>query len=92
MKNVFLYFMTLWNILRPFAIIYGRLVEFAVIWNIFSILVSLDQVKSGNPARNANFCRPTRIWLSDRIRFGRHKIEVFQFLSYDTKFGRRGNR
>jgi hypothetical protein len=41
--------MTIWNILWPFGIIYGRLVSFVVIWHILSILVCLDQEKSGNP-------------------------------------------
>jgi hypothetical protein len=36
--KMWVYFITVWNILRPFAIIYGR-------------LVCLDQEKSGNPAR-----------------------------------------
>jgi hypothetical protein len=35
--------------LLPFGIIYCRLVQFVVIWYIFSVLVSLDQEKSGNP-------------------------------------------
>jgi hypothetical protein len=30
-------FMTIWNILWPFDIIYGRLVQFVVIWYIFSL-------------------------------------------------------
>jgi hypothetical protein len=29
-------FMTIWNVLWPFDIIYGRLVQFVVIWYIFS--------------------------------------------------------
>jgi hypothetical protein len=43
------YFVNIWNILRPFGIIYGQLVQFAVIWYIFPIMVCLDQEKSGNP-------------------------------------------
>jgi hypothetical protein len=46
---MFVYFITIWNILRPFGIIYGRLVQLAVIWYIFPIFVCLDQEKSGNP-------------------------------------------
>jgi hypothetical protein len=49
--KMFVYFMTIWNNLRPFDIIYGRLVKFVVIWYIFPILVCLDQEKSGNPER-----------------------------------------
>jgi hypothetical protein len=41
--------MTIWNILRLFGIIYGRLVWFEVIWYIFPIMVCLDQEKYGNP-------------------------------------------
>jgi hypothetical protein len=44
------YFITIWNILWPFGIIYGRLVGFVVICYIFPFLVCLDQEKSGNPA------------------------------------------
>jgi hypothetical protein len=43
------YFMTIWNILWPFGIIYGRLVYFVVICYIFTNLVCLDQEKSVNP-------------------------------------------
>jgi hypothetical protein len=43
------YFMTTWNILVPFGIIYGRLVQFVVSWYIYLVLVCLDQEKSGNP-------------------------------------------
>jgi hypothetical protein len=35
------YFMTIWNILRSFGIIYGRLVQF--------VGICLNQEKSGNP-------------------------------------------
>jgi hypothetical protein len=41
--------MTIWNILWPFGIIYGRLVQFVVICYIFPNLVCFDHVKSGNP-------------------------------------------
>jgi hypothetical protein len=43
------YVMTIWNILWPFGIIYGRLVWSVVICYIFPNLVCLDQEKSGNP-------------------------------------------
>jgi hypothetical protein len=42
-------FMTIWNILWPFGISCGRLVEFVVICYIFPNLECLDQEKSGNP-------------------------------------------
>jgi hypothetical protein len=45
-----LLFMTIWNIFRSFGIIYGPLVQLAVIWHIFPDLVCLDPEKSGNPA------------------------------------------
>jgi hypothetical protein len=41
--------MTIWNILLPFDIIYGRLVEFGFIWYIVSRFECFDQEKSGNP-------------------------------------------
>jgi hypothetical protein len=46
-----LYFITFWNILRPFGIIYGPS-AFLVCGRLvyFSVLVQLDQEKSGNPA------------------------------------------
>jgi hypothetical protein len=47
--KMLLYFMIIWNILWPFGIMYGSLVQFVVIWYIFPILVCLDQAKSGNP-------------------------------------------
>jgi hypothetical protein len=43
------YFVTIWNTLQTFGIIYGRLVLFVVILYIFPILACLDQEKSGNP-------------------------------------------
>jgi hypothetical protein len=45
--KILVYFRTIWNILLPFGIFYGILVYFVVIW-YFSILVCLDQEKSGN--------------------------------------------
>jgi hypothetical protein len=55
MENVgiFVYFMTICNILWPFGIICGRLVLFVAIWYIFPILVCLAQEKSGNPGLGA---------------------------------------
>jgi tetrahydromethanopterin S-methyltransferase subunit E len=47
MGNVVI-FLTIWNILWPFGIIYGRSVYFVVICHILLILVCLDQEKSGN--------------------------------------------
>jgi hypothetical protein len=38
-----------WYILRPFGIIYDRLVQFVVIWNTFPVMVCLYQEKPGNP-------------------------------------------
>jgi hypothetical protein len=40
--KMLLYFMTIWNILRPFDITYGRWVQFLAIWYIFPILVCLN--------------------------------------------------
>jgi hypothetical protein len=51
MKNVVI-FMIIWNVLWPFDIMCGGLVEFVVIWYIFHILVCLDQEKSGNHDRD----------------------------------------
>jgi hypothetical protein len=33
--KILVYFMTIWNILLPFGIMYGHLVQFVVIWYIF---------------------------------------------------------
>jgi hypothetical protein len=43
--------MAIRNILWPFDIIYGRLVQFVVICYIFPNLVYLEQEKSGNPGK-----------------------------------------
>jgi hypothetical protein len=40
--KMLVHFMTIWNILRPFDVINGRLVWFVVIWYIFPVLVCLD--------------------------------------------------
>jgi hypothetical protein len=52
------YFMTIWNILWPFDIIYGRLVQFVAIWYIYPVLVCLDHEKSGNPGFRVKLGRP----------------------------------
>jgi hypothetical protein len=46
--KMLVYLMTILNILLPYGIFYGNLVEFVVIWYIYPILVWLDQEKSGN--------------------------------------------
>jgi hypothetical protein len=56
--KMLVYFMTIWNIIHPFGIIYGRFVSLVVIWYIFLNLVRLDQEKSGNPASLR--CRSSR--------------------------------
>jgi hypothetical protein len=33
--KMLVYFLTIWNILRPFGILYGNLVQFVVIWYMF---------------------------------------------------------
>jgi hypothetical protein len=43
-------FMAIWNILRPFGIFYGHLVDFVVFCYIFGMLY---QEKSGNPDRQS---------------------------------------
>jgi hypothetical protein len=47
--KMLIYFMTIWNILRVFGIIYSPLAWFVVIWNIFSVFGIMYQEKSGNP-------------------------------------------
>jgi hypothetical protein len=56
--KMLLYFMTFLNILWLYDIIYSVLVQFGVIWYIFSVLVCLDQEKSGNPAPGSCGWRP----------------------------------
>jgi hypothetical protein len=58
MIDVF-YFMTIWNILWSFSIMYGRLVQFVVICYIFPNLECLDQEKAGNPAQKG---KVSSIW------------------------------
>jgi hypothetical protein len=52
--KILLYFMTIWNILWPFGIIYGRLVCFVVIWYILPILVGLDNKNMATPVVCSN--------------------------------------
>jgi hypothetical protein len=52
MENVGI-FISIWNILVSFGIIYGRLIYCVVILHIFPVLVCLDQEKSGNPVKVA---------------------------------------
>jgi hypothetical protein len=47
--KIFVYFMTIWSILRPLEIFYSHLVYFLVIWYIFHPFGIWDQEKSGNP-------------------------------------------
>jgi hypothetical protein len=42
-RKILVYFMSIRYILRPFAIFYGHLVYFLVIWYIFPILVSCSK-------------------------------------------------
>jgi hypothetical protein len=44
--KMLVYFMPVWNMLRPFGIFHGN---FMVIWNIFHRFGILRQEKSGNP-------------------------------------------
>jgi hypothetical protein len=46
---MFVYFMTILNILRHFGIFNAIWLYFEAIWYIFLVLVCLDQEKSGNP-------------------------------------------
>jgi hypothetical protein len=43
------YFIDTWSIFRSFVIFYGLLVQFVVIWYIFSLFGILYQEKSGKP-------------------------------------------
>jgi hypothetical protein len=52
-RNMLSYFVTIWNILLPFGVIYGRLVQSVVIWYIIPVWVCLDQEKSGSPGHQA---------------------------------------
>jgi hypothetical protein len=61
------YFMTLWNILRPFGIISGYLLKFLVMWYIFPVLVCLDHEKSGNPGIFVKEC-DSKMFFSSRLK------------------------
>jgi hypothetical protein len=52
--------MTIWKILWPFGIIYGRLIKFVVICYIFPNLVCLDQEKSGNPGLSGRVAKEAK--------------------------------
>jgi hypothetical protein len=43
--KILVYFKTIWCILRPFEIFYGRLVYFVVIWHILPHFGILEQEK-----------------------------------------------
>jgi hypothetical protein len=47
--KMLVYFMTIWSILRLFAKICGHLIQFLVIWSLFSRFGMVHQEKSGNP-------------------------------------------
>jgi hypothetical protein len=47
--KILVYFMTIWSMLRPLEIFYGRLVYFLIIWHSFPRFGILDERKSGNP-------------------------------------------
>jgi hypothetical protein len=47
--KMFVYFMDIWSILRPFDIFYGHFVYFWVIWSIFPRFGTLFREKYGNP-------------------------------------------
>jgi hypothetical protein len=47
--KMLVYFITIWNSLRPLGVFDGHLVQFVVIWYIFHVLVCFDQDKSGSP-------------------------------------------
>jgi hypothetical protein len=47
-----IYFKAIWDILGPFGIFYGHLVQFAFVWYIFSGFGTVCHEKSGNPAVN----------------------------------------
>jgi hypothetical protein len=61
MENVGI-FISIWNILVSFGIIYGRLIYCVVILHIFPVLVCLDQEKSGNPVKNNGEEQMSHFW------------------------------
>jgi hypothetical protein len=48
--KMFIYFIAIWNILRTFGKFYEHLVDFELIWCIFSGFGIMYQEKSGKPA------------------------------------------
>jgi hypothetical protein len=44
------YFMTIWNILQPLGVFYGKLVYFAVIGMLFPFWYAWKMAESGSPA------------------------------------------
>jgi hypothetical protein len=59
---------TIWNILRPFGIIYSRLVLFCENLVIFSRFGMFGHEKSGNPAENARVCESIKKELKTNVR------------------------
>jgi hypothetical protein len=53
--KMLIYFMAIWNILRPFGTFCDHLVHFVLLWYIFSGFGILYQQKSGNPVMNHFF-------------------------------------
>jgi hypothetical protein len=47
--TILIYFSAIWNILAPFGIFYGHLVQFVFVWYIFSGFGTMCHEKSGNP-------------------------------------------
>jgi hypothetical protein len=66
--KMLVYFMDIWSILRPFDILYGRLVYFVVIWYIFPRVGKL---------KNLATLHITRTWLK-RNESQRPSLFVFQ--------------
>jgi hypothetical protein len=54
------YFMDTGSILRSIVIFYGYLVQFVLIWHIFSRFGILYQEKSGNPVQQL-FCKQVQL-------------------------------
>jgi hypothetical protein len=49
------YFMTIWNILPPLGVFYGRWVQFVVIWYIFSSFDMFGPRKIWQPCQGNDF-------------------------------------
>jgi hypothetical protein len=64
--KMMVYFMDTWSILRSFVRFYGHLVQFVIIWYIFSRFGILFQEKSGNPDVNreykSNILKQRKLW------------------------------